>query len=49
MLDSLLKWGFGVSSSPSDDSAGSPLFSYVLLGAAVLLLIAVIFGELENV
>ena len=48
MWDSILKWGFGVTPSSSTDSGASPVFSYVLLGAAVLLLIAVIFGELEN-
>jgi hypothetical protein len=33
----------------SGSSGSSPVFSYVLMAAAVLLLVAVIFGELEDV
>jgi hypothetical protein len=45
-MTSILEWWTGKPSTTSNGA--SPVFSYVLLGAAVLLLIAVIFGELEN-
>lgn len=32
----------------SSNGSGSPVFSYVLIGAVVLLIVAVIFGELER-
>lgn len=41
-------FSFDGSTSGGDDSAGSPIFSYLLLGAAVILIVAVIFGELED-
>jgi hypothetical protein len=33
--------------TPSDDSSGSTVFSYALLGVVAILLIAIVFGELE--
>jgi hypothetical protein len=53
-------WLWGTSSTPTfnpfdtsgnsgTDSGASPVFSYVLIGAAVFLVIAIIFGELEDV
>lgn len=33
----------------TDTSGGSPVFAYVLVGAAVLLIVAMIFGELEDI
>ena len=46
----MLDWLLGTTgSSDSGSSSGSPIFSYVLLGAGILLLVAVIFGELETV
>jgi amino acid transporter len=40
-------WGWLFGTSDTADSGGSTVFSYVLVGAVVLLLVAVIFGELE--
>ena len=46
-MSTFLQWLAGTGSgSPNGES--SPVFSYVLLGAAILLLVAVIFGELEE-
>jgi hypothetical protein len=55
LWDSMTGWLMGTGSgfdfgsgSDSTDSSGSPVFSYVILGAAVLLIVAMIFGELED-
>jgi hypothetical protein len=44
----MLDWLFGTNSNDGTSSGSSPVFAYVLVGAAILLLVAVIFGELET-
>ena len=40
---------FGASDGGDGGDGSSPIFSYVLIGAVVLVVVAVIFGELEEV
>jgi hypothetical protein len=50
MLQTFFNWLMGTSdTTDASDSNGSPVFSYVLVGAAVLLIVAMIFGELEDI
>jgi hypothetical protein len=42
-------WNWLTGTSGSNGADASPVFSYVLILAAVLLLVAVIFGELEDI
>lgn len=46
-MNDLWNWLMGTSSEGSNNGS-SPVFSYVLVGAAILLIVAVIFGELET-
>lgn len=48
-MSTIWNWLFPGDGGDSSDNGGSPVFSYVLLGAAVLLIVAMIFGELEDV
>lgn len=48
-MSTIWNWLFPGDATDSTDSGGSPVFAYVLVGAAVLLIIAMIFGELEDI
>jgi hypothetical protein len=47
-MNTLWSWLFP-GDGTSTDTSGSPVFSYVIVGAAVLLIVAMIFGELEDI
>lgn len=49
MMSTIWNWLFPGDATDASDSNGSPVFSYVLVGAAVLLIVAMIFGELEDI
>lgn len=49
-MSTIWNWFFpGDATSDTGNGGGSPVFAYVLVGAAVLLIVAMIFGELEDI